>query len=206
MDMHRAVGLGFGIALSAALCGAAAEPAAPDNSGMPQYDSGNNLVFPADYREWIFLTAGLDMAYAPEKQPSNGHLFENVFVPQWAYKAFLRTGTWPDKTILVMERRTGATNVSINVQGAVQTTEVQGFLVHVKDVKRFSDGGWMFFAYDAANGPGKRPDDVKTACIACHQAHGAVDSTFVQFYPTLLPIATAHGTLSPSYVAETPKK
>ena len=30
-------------------------------------------------------------------------------------------------------------------------------------------------------------------CYSCHAAHAAVDTTFVQFYPTLLPIAQAQG-------------
>ena len=38
-----------------------------------------------------------------------------------------------------------------------------------------------------------------------HQQHAAADTTFVQFYPTLLPVATKLGTLNPSYVAETAK-
>jgi hypothetical protein len=36
-------------------------------------------------------------------------------------------------------------------------------------------------------------------CYACHRDHAAVDTTFVQFYPTLLPLATQKGTLSPNY-------
>ena len=39
-------------------------------------------------------------------------------------------------------------------------------------------------------------------CYSCHQDHAAVDTTFVQFYPTLMPIAKAKGTLSPSYLKE----
>jgi hypothetical protein len=39
-------------------------------------------------------------------------------------------------------------------------------------------------------------------CYSCHAAHAAVDTTFVQFYPTLLPIATHRGTLSPGYMAD----
>jgi len=31
-------------------------------------------------------------------------------------------------------------------------------------------------------------------CYSCHSAHAAVDTTFVQFYPTLAPIAKAKGT------------
>jgi aspartate oxidase len=33
-----------------------------------------------------------------------------------------------------------------------------------------------------------------------------VDTTFVQFYPTLLPVAKEKGTLSAEYVKETGKK
>jgi len=40
------------------------------------------------------------------------------------------------------------------------------------------------------------------SCYSCHSEHGAVDTTFVQFYPTLLPIARSNGTLSGSYVKE----
>jgi hypothetical protein len=40
-------------------------------------------------------------------------------------------------------------------------------------------------------------------CYSCHQAHGAADTTFVQFYPTLLPVARRLGTLNPAYVTET---
>ena len=39
-------------------------------------------------------------------------------------------------------------------------------------------------------------------CYTCHEAHAAVDTTFTQFYPTLLPIAKAKGTLSANYLAE----
>jgi hypothetical protein len=39
-------------------------------------------------------------------------------------------------------------------------------------------------------------------CYGCHKAHAAVDSTFVQFYPTLLPLAKARGTLAASYLQE----
>jgi len=47
------------------------------------------------------------------------------------------------------------------------------------------------------------------SCYSCHEQHAAVDTTFVQFYPTLLPIAKQKGTLSAAYLkdeaAEKPK-
>jgi hypothetical protein len=39
-------------------------------------------------------------------------------------------------------------------------------------------------------------------CYKCHASHAAVDTTFVQFYPTLLPIAKSKGTLSAAYQQE----
>jgi hypothetical protein len=52
----------------------------------PAYDAGGDLIAPADYREWVFLSAGLDMSYS-ETGPAMDHsMFDNVFVdpPSWA--------------------------------------------------------------------------------------------------------------------------
>jgi hypothetical protein len=71
---------------------------------------------------------------------------------------------------------------------------------HVKDEKRFP-GKWAFFSYDPASGnAGMIP--TKASCYSCHAAHAVVDTTFVQFYPTLLPIAQTKGTLSETYLKD----
>jgi hypothetical protein len=44
---------------------------------------------------------------------------------------------------------------------------------------------------------------ISADCYSCHAAHAAVDTTFVRFYPTLLPIARSKGTLSASSQKET---
>src|SRR3546814_19288352 len=97
-----------------------------------------------------------------------------------------------------MEIRGAGSKASINKRGKFQTTEVMGFEAHVKDAARF-EGGWAFFGLNADN-PGAEITHT-AACYGCHVQHGAVDNTFVQFYPTLLPLATAKGTLSAGYVA-----
>jgi len=48
---------------------------------------------------------------------------------------------------------------------------------------------------------GGRKPVPRRRCVG-HQAHVAVDTTFVQFYPTLLPLAKAKGTLSAAYLKE----
>jgi hypothetical protein len=174
-----------------------------NDSNIPKYTADGKLIFPANYREWIYLTSGIDMTYNPQIASAGmGHsMFDNVFVNPEAYKAFLKTGTWPDKTMLVLEVRGAGSKSAINKAGHYQTTDLMGREVHVKDEARFPETGkWAFFAFDNDE-PGKMfPKEMD--CYSCHQQHAAVDTTFVQFYPTLIEIAKKHGTLSPAYLKE----
>ena len=56
----------------------------------------------------------------------------------------MNTGTWPDKTILVLEERGAQGKGSINRSGNFQA-DVMGLELHVKDEARFP-GKWAFFA------------------------------------------------------------
>lgn len=185
------------IALMIALLSSAAflESATPTSG--PEYTADGQMKLPENYREWVYLTSGFDMSYSPNMQMGH-HMFDNVFVNPEAYKAFVETGTWPDKTILVLEGRGAQSKGSINQSGNYQA-DVMAREVHVKDEARFP-GKWAFFGF----GDGKAAKMIPTSadCYTCHAAHAAVDTTFVQFYPTLLPIAKAKGTLSPSYQKE----
>jgi len=169
-------------------------------SGGPEYTGDGHLKLPENYREWVYLTTGFDMSYNPGMRMGH-HMFDNVFVDPASYKAFVETGTWPDKTTLVLEQR-GAETSSINKTGSSQATDVMGIEVHVKDEARFP-GKWAFFGFNDGKIGDLFPKDAE--CYKCHAAHAAVDTTFVQFYPTLLPIAKAKGTLSAGYVAESAK-
>ncbi len=165
----------------------------------PEYTSDSQLKFPEHYRDWVYLTTGFDMSYNPATRM--GHdMFDNVFVNPEAYKAFAETGTWPDKTVLVLEARGAESKGSINQAGNFQGGDVMAVEVHVKDEARF-EGKWAFFGFD---GDDKTAKMIPTSagCYSCHAEHAAVDTTFVQFYPTLLPIARSKGTLSPLYEKE----
>jgi hypothetical protein len=180
-----------------ALAGALAAQTAPPPAG-PTYTGKGELQYPADYRRWIYLTSGMDMSYRPGPPMAGMSQFDNVFVNAAAYDAFLQTGTWPDKTVMVLEARRGEGAGSINKSGHFQSERL-AVEVHVKDTARFA-GGWAFFAFDK-EGPGQLLPTTE-ACYACHAAHAAVDTTFVQFYPTLKPIAAAKGTFSAAYLAD----
>jgi hypothetical protein len=172
---------------------------ASNNSNVPTYTSDGRLVFPANYREWIYLTTGMDMDYNPDPAMADHSMFDNVFVNPEAYKAFLATGTWPDKTMLVLEGRMAANKGSINKKGHYQTSDVMMKSVHVKDESRFA-GKWAFFGFDEGKPSKQIPKEA--VCYSCHEQHGAVDTTFVQFYPTLLEVAKQKGTLAPAYLKE----
>jgi len=174
-------------------------PAAKAAGGSgPAYAGNGDLLPVGDYREWIYLSSGIDMSYTAK--PTDMAMFDNVFVNPEAYRYFLATGTWPDKTILALEVREAKDKGSINQSGHFQGTQLMGFEVQVKDEARFP-GRWAFFEFDS---PGKSGTLIPQGapCYSCHAAHAAVDTTFAQFYPTLLPIAEQKKTLSEAYLKD----
>ena len=136
----------------------------PPTSG-PEYTSDAQLKFPEHYRQWVYLTTGFDMSYNPAMQMGDHHMFDNVFVNPEAYKAFVETGTWPDKTVLVIEGRSAESKGSINKKGNYQGTEVMAFEVHLKDEAHFP-GKWAFFAFDDSKTAKMIPTSAD--CYSCH--------------------------------------
>jgi hypothetical protein len=184
--------LGYAVALSLA---ARAQQAPEDG---PRYTNGTQLVRPADYREWPFLGSGLGMTYdpAPGAQSSRPQLFTNVFVNPSSYRGFMRAGTWPDKTIFVLEFRNSSGEASINKAGRFQTNLVS-LEAEVKD-SRFPDG-WAFFNFGNRSEAEPLFGSTVAGCIECHTKHTAVERTFVQFYPTLMEVARRMGTVKPGF-------
>lgn len=179
--------------IAAAMIGATAQAQPP----AAAFTTDGRLEFPKDYRTWVYLSSGMDMAYVENAGTADQHMFDNVFVDRASYDGFLETGHWPEGAMFVLEIRGGQGQGSINRKGLFQT-ERMGVEVHLKD-KRFASG-WAFFPFNGEAPARALPQT--SQCNACHEAHGAVDTTFVQFYPTLLPVAKAKETLSPAYSAE----
>jgi len=151
-----------------------------------QYTKEGELVLPKDYRQWVFLSSGIGMTYT-SAAPAGNPPFENVFVNPAAYQEFMKTGVWPDKTVLLLEIRASDSRVSINKEGRIQTNRV-AVEAHVKDSAK---GGWAFYGFQ--NGEKGAPLPKTADCYSCHEQNGATDTTFVQFYPTLIETAKSHG-------------
>ena len=178
-----------------------AQPPAADG---PRYENGTELVRPQDYRSWPFIGAGLGMTYDGERGtqaagPDNPR-FTQTFVNPTAYQHFMQTGSWPDGTIFMLEFRASQSEGSINRSGRF-ATQLTFLEAEVKD-SRFPDG-WAYFAFGAGDrlAATAKPlaGNEAASCVECHTEHGAVERTFVQFYPHLLEVARAKGTVKPGF-------
>src|SRR5436305_11383538 len=123
--------------------------ATPPAASSPEYTSDDQMKRPENYRQWVYLTTGFDMSYSAAAMQMDHHMFDNVFVNPEAYESFRQTGTWPDKTVMVLEARKAEGKGSINQRGNFQGTQIMGLEVHVKDEARFQ-GKWAFFPFDDA--------------------------------------------------------
>jgi hypothetical protein len=157
---------------------------------LPVYTSDGKLALPANYRDWVFLTSGFGMNYA--NGTGNNPMFTNVYVTPEAYKGFKATGKWPDKSMFIVEIYSPASHGSINKGGQYQDT-FHGLDVEVKDSSRPKQ--WSYYNFS----PGETVGELEGAgCNKCHSEHGAVENTFVQFYPTLLDFALEKGLVKPT--------
>jgi len=153
------------------------------------------MAVPADYRQWVFLTSSLDLNYNTASAPDH-HMLDNVFVDPASYQVFLKTGAWPNRTILIKENRMAESAGTLSKSGQFQVG-VKNLEIHIKDEAR--PGKWAFFVSADGRAPGElKPQSAN--CYSCHADHGAVDTTFVQFYPTLFALAKDKGTLSADYL------
>ena len=158
------------------------------NSLRPQYDAKGNLVRPADYRDWEFLSTGYGMSYSPA--PRSREMFTNVFVQRWAYADFLKSGKWPEQSMFVIDVRDAESEGSINKTGHYQTDSM-ALEVEIKDSTQ-NPANWAYYSFQ----PNARTAEAMPRgndCWSCHEQHAAVEHTFVQFYPTLKPVAKKFG-------------
>ena len=176
-----------------------------------EYAQDGQLKFPADYRQWVFLSSGVGMTYGPIGATGRmgPPMFDNVFVNPESYSAFLKTGHWPDKTMFILEVRTSESHASINKDGNFQT-DIMGIEAEVKDSSA-KTGEWTFYGFGNPKNLAAavaKPIARDASCYSCHGTNTAVENTFVQFYPVLYDVAKQKGTLNSKFkpLAITPMK
>jgi len=172
----------------------------------PEYNDRGQLLLPADYREWIFLSSGIGMTYGPGSEQFVGHpAADNVYVNPTAWHEFKKNGVWPDKTIFVLEIRYTTTSGSINNGGKYQT-DLARLEAAVRDKGKLGED-WGYFNFGGTVGGLLNASTALpkgNRCLQCHSNNGAVDGTFAQFYPLALDVAMKKGTVRASYFEKAP--
>jgi hypothetical protein len=191
MKKHLLIGI---VALAVILLGLpfrAGQPPFP--AAQPQFTNDGKLARPDGYRRWVYVSSGFGMSYT--QSASGMQDFTNVFVTPAAYDYFTANGKWPDKTMFVLEIYGSTSRGSINKHGSYQE-DFMGLDVEVKDEARFADK-WAYFNFNGAEKAASAMTPSRNDCWKCHEQNAAVEHSFVQFYPELLKIARAKGTIKP---------
>lgn len=167
-----------------------------DTMARPEYTRRGELVRPEGFREWVFVGASYGLSYG--EKASTDPVFHHVYIQPEAYRHYRDTGTFPEKTMLVMENFSPGTKENNTAADKVDGDEPfeqlhgqfederVGLEVALKDSEQFEDG-WAYFAFSFLGQPLRdtaKPFP-KSMCWDCHNAHAADDNVFVQFYPVL---------------------
>lgn len=167
----------------------------------PAYDANGNLILPAGYETWVFVGSNLGLAYKDQvtamtlRESDRGDIqvFHNIYLDPTAYATFIKTGVFPDPTILMMESYLaeskdpgGILNEGVfngrrtRVEAAVKDSR--------RPTRKDSKELWAYYAFPVAGGEQPTPQApafADTACHACHKLHAGNDNVWVQFYPVL---------------------
>jgi hypothetical protein len=158
------------------------------------FEADGKLKLPTGYRKWVFVGApltpnGLNNGKAgfPE--------FHHVYIEQKNVDAYLKTGAFPEGTVIVKELTRllkpefpDGSRTEPSGRGYFNA-EFNGIDVTVKDRKRFAaTNGWGFFTFGHHPLPYAQTaaESSATECASCHMSFVAkTDMTWIQFYPLL---------------------
>lgn len=170
---------------------AASVPVQVAQTSGPQYDSTGALLRPKNFETWVFVGASTGLSYQAGSTSNGIGLFHNVYTRPEAYRTYLETGLFPEKTMLVLAIYEPAQKIE-PAHGGYFEGQFASLDVAVKDHEHFPEG-WAYFNFGERGNlaeathafPGNR-------CYPCHKEHGADDNVFVQFYPILRRIFETH--------------
>jgi hypothetical protein len=176
---------GFAVAaiVSVSLLGQMRYSAQKTSGATTEFSGEDRLLQPTGYREWVFVGASLGHG---DKESKPFEMSHNVYINPGAYREYVRTGRFPDGTVMVLETLSVETIEEPEFHGSYEK-DFLGLKVSVKDSSRFDDG-WGFYDFTEATGK-LRPEaealPQTASCLSCHRDRGATDHVFTQFYPVL---------------------
>jgi len=160
----------------------------------PQWTTDGQLVLPSDYHRWVFLGSPLTPNALNGGQAGFPE-YHNVYVHPAVFDAYLRSGQWPEGTILLKElqltldgRASDGSRVEASGRGYFPG-QPNGIDIAVKDSTRFKDtNGWGFFNFGHHAPPYAKTAAAapKESCAGCHEKNATADMVFSRFYAPIL--------------------
>jgi hypothetical protein len=158
----------------------------PPQDQLPRFAPSGQLVKPVGWEAWVMVGSSTGLSYNAASPPAAGAapgMFHNVYVQPWAYREFIRTGGFPQRTMFVLSFYEASRKSTPARAGFYEGDRVPAIEVHLKQAG-IDKTGWGFFGFGdsaatAAMIPGAAP------CYSCHAAEAAHDQVFTQFYPPL---------------------
>ena len=164
-----------------------------------QFEEADTLLRPEGYREWVFVGSYLAAGHHESLAPHSSY-FHNAYINPGAYRAYARTGEFPQGTVMVLETTTAESNPDPRFQGhrgsdgpyGSYPKQVVALEASVKD-SRF-EGGWGYFDFTPTEKVAESGVKVtakatvlpaEAGCLSCHRQSAQKDHVFTQFYPVL---------------------
>jgi len=159
----------------------------------PKWTADGQLELPKGYHRWVYLGSPLT-PHGLNDGKAGFPEFHNVYIQHQALDDYLKTGVFPEGTIMFKELQLtlkgeysdGSRNESSGrgyFPGAPQGADVS-----VKDSGRCaSTNNWCYFNFGHHAPPyaATARAAAKTECAFCHEANAQKDMVFTQFYPLL---------------------
>jgi hypothetical protein len=185
---------GVGLVIASSLLLNSRPITAQSQNSTAVFTSDGKMKLPTGYRAWVFVGAPLT-PNGLNNGKSNFPEFHHVYIEKKNVDAYLKTGTFPEGTVIVKEltrvldpKFPDGSRTEPSGRGYFNG-ELNGIDVSVKDSKRFADtNGWGYFTFGHHPRPYAETAAVASAaeCAGCHLANVAkTDMTWIQFYPLL---------------------
>lgn len=176
-----------GAAASVSLfCALLALSAFPVEAQDVKFNADNSLSRPEGYRGWMYVGTPLT-----PNELNNGEApfpeFHNVYINPQAWRAYQRTGQFPDGTVLIKELVSVGSKEASSGNGYFMG-EFIGLEAAVKDSKRFphEPGYWAYFSFGHSYPLAETTKaQALENCSSCHQTRAAQDFVFTQYYPVI---------------------
>src|SRR2546422_1492872 len=100
-------------------------------------------------------------------------MFHNVYVQPWAYREFIRTGAFPERTMFVLSFYEASRKSAPARAGFYEGDRMPGIEVHLKQ-KGIDKTGWGFFGFGDGAAPAMMIPGA-APCYSCHATEAAHD-------------------------------